>query len=376
MKIIISMAILASSITSFSANSSDEGTGPFISLGQNYFSFDGDRKLEDENDFYLGLGYQVDENWGVELRFTEVETNNDFGSELDINLWSVSSLYRYSPRGTSSFFWKAGAGRYESTPNTADSTAFRLGLGYDFNISKNFSWVVGADTVFAIQHSHADFVPYTGFEFFFGDTSSRKPTPPPQPTPAPVQQTITKDTDRDGVNDDVDRCPSTPAGAKVDSNGCELDSDKDGVVDSADNCPSTPAGAKVDEKGCRIALQENVSIQLNVKFANNSDAITNDFSQEISKVATFMRQYPDTTVVIEGHTDSRGAASYNQSLSQKRAEAVRNYLISEFNIDSQRVSAVGKGESSPIADNETAEGRAANRRVQAEIKTTVTKFEK
>ena len=85
-----------------------------------------------------------------------------------------------------------------------------------------------------------------------------------------------------------------------------------------------------------------------------------------------MKQYPDTSVVIEGHTDSRGAASYNKNLSQKRADAVAAYLVSQFKIELNRVSAEGKGEVSPITTNDTKEGRAENRRVQAEIKTSFT----
>jgi len=157
----------------------------------------------------------------------------------------------------------------------------------------------------------------------------------------------------------------------VDNKGCEIDSDQDGVVDSQDKCPNTPAGAKVDESGCRIILEKDVSIALNITFANNSDEITDNFTQEIQKVAEFMRQYPDTTAVIEGHTDNRGAASYNQQLSEKRAKAVMQYIVEKFSINASRLSSVGVGEASPIASNDSLEGRAKNRRVQAEIKTKV-----
>jgi OOP family OmpA-OmpF porin len=359
-------AIAAATISCSALSNESETTGPYVNLGLNYFDFSSDRQLKNESDFYFGVGYQTSENWGVEFEYTDLDTTTNAGTSFPLDLWSVNGIYRPNPRGTNSVFWKMGLGRYGSDNN--DKTVGRFGIGYDFATYDNLSWIIGADTTLN-SDGDADLIGYAGISYFFGKASS-KPTPkaPPVPkTPVPV------DSDGDGVFDSADQCSGTPANTAVDANGCELDSDNDGVVDSIDKCPTTPAGAKVDESGCRIILTEDVSIQLNVQFANNSNVVTDTYRQEIEKVAKFMQQYPDTSVVIEGHTDDRGAASYNQQLSQKRATAVMQYLVDNFGVASDRVSAVGKGESNPIADNNTAEGRSTNRRVQAEIKTSVSK---
>ena len=175
------------------------------------------------------------------------------------------------------------------------------------------------------------------------------------------------DSDGDGVYDYQDKCPGTPAGATVDSLGCPLDSDGDGVYDYLDKCPSTPAGARVDENGCPIILKETVSIELKIEFDLNRADIRPEFHGQLKKVADFMKTYPETTVRIEGHTDDAGPDQYNLQLSQKRAESVRQYLINNFSIAPERLSAKGFGESRPIASNTTREGRRKNRRVVAVI---------
>ena len=171
------------------------------------------------------------------------------------------------------------------------------------------------------------------------------------------------DSDGDGVADADDQCPGTPAGAKVDAKGCALDSDGDGVADYADKCPGTPAGAKVDKDGCakQIILQ-------NVKFELNSNQLTAASRAVLDDVAASLKGRSDISgIQVIGHTDSTGAAAYNQALSEKRAKAVADYLISK-GVDASLLSSKGMGESQPVADNSTAEGRAANRRVELQVK--------
>ena len=175
------------------------------------------------------------------------------------------------------------------------------------------------------------------------------------------------DSDGDGVADSRDKCPGTPKGAKVNAMGCLLDSDGDGVPDFLDKCPNTPAGSKVDANGCTLKLSEKVSISLKLNFDSGKSAFKAEFSAEILRVADFMLQYPSTSVVIEGHTDNVGDTSSNQKLSQRRAESVAQSLVHDHGIAAARVKAMGYGQSRPIADNKTAEARAANRRVTAVI---------
>jgi OOP family OmpA-OmpF porin len=111
-----------------------------------------------------------------------------------------------------------------------------------------------------------------------------------------------------------------------------------------------------------------VTITLDVEFDTNKAIVKDEYRNEIKKVADFMKTYPNTTAVIEGHTDNVDTAEYNQKLSEARANSVRQYLIENFGIKASRLTAVGYGETKPIASNKTEEGRQKNRRVQAVIK--------
>ena len=175
----------------------------------------------------------------------------------------------------------------------------------------------------------------------------------PAPKPAPLL-----DSDGDGVTDDLDRCPDTPRGAPVDKNGCPTDSDGDGVFDYLDNCPDTPKGVSVDVNGCPTTLT------LRIEFDNDSNTVKAKYLDEIARAAQCINEYPGNQVVVYGHTDSRGAAEYNQGLSERRAAAVVMSLVKQFNIKASRLVTRGFGEDHPIADNATKEGRALNRRVE------------
>lgn len=226
----------------------------------------------------------------------------------------------------------------------------------------------------------------SGCCFFMGSPEPIKPAPSistapiaivaPAPVvvePAPVPPV---DRDKDGVIDDMDKCPETAVGVAVDVNGCPLDSDKDGVIDAADQCPNTKAGLAVDRNGCPPPIEENVKIAIGVLFASGKADITAGSTEDINKLGVFMQTYPATTTVIEGHTDSVGSVALNKGLSQRRADAVRDYLIMNYNIESGRIKAVGYGSERPVADNATAEGRKMNRRIEAAIETLIIKPQK
>ncbi|MFK7885784.1 MAG: OmpA family protein [Gammaproteobacteria bacterium] len=174
---------------------------------------------------------------------------------------------------------------------------------------------------------------------------------------------VEKDSDRDGVPDSRDACPETPRGAKVDSKGCELDGDGDGVVNSKDRCPNTRAGARIDVYGCEITAKIELP---GVEFELNSDKLRPESTRVLNDAAQTLKNNPEIRVEVGGHTDSTGAASYNQSLSQKRAASVAAYLAAR-GVDAGRMSSKGYGEAEPVADNSTKEGRQRNRRVELKI---------
>ena len=115
---------------------------------------------------------------------------------------------------------------------------------------------------------------------------------------------------------------------------------------------------------------QNVRVELDVKFDFDKATIRPEFRDDIRSLAEFMKSYPSVSTTVEGHTDSIGSDQYNQRLSEQRAQSVRQALIDE-GVDGSRLEAVGHGESRPIADNSTEEGRQMNRRVEADVETQV-----
>lgn len=150
------------------------------------------------------------------------------------------------------------------------------------------------------------------------------------------------------------------------------DSDMDGVPDSIDQCPNTPTNVVVDANGCPrdVPVEDQLRMELRVFFDNDKSVIKDQYRQEIQKVAEKMNEYPNATASIEGHAsriNKRSSAKYNQRLSEARANAVKSMLVNQFGIAPTRISTVGYGFDRPIASNDTAEGRAMNRRVYAII---------
>ncbi len=164
------------------------------------------------------------------------------------------------------------------------------------------------------------------------------------------------DTDGDGVPNSKDKCPETPANVEVDDEGCALDGDNDGVPDYRDRCPDTPRGASVNEQGCW-------GFEGSVVFEVNKWDIRTAAYPLLDSVVKMLKENPEMKIEIQGHTDSTGPESYNQALSEKRANAIKTYLV-EKGIDPGRLETKGYGESDPIASNKTAQGRQKNRRVQ------------
>ncbi len=174
------------------------------------------------------------------------------------------------------------------------------------------------------------------------------------------------DSDADGVPDYLDKCPGTPGGTKVDTKGCPVDSDGDGVPDSLDKCPGTPRGVPVDDTGCPIAgievAGDEWSVRGQVLFDLNRATIKPEAAEVLLRVANFLKKNQQYTVEIQGNTDSTGALAWNMKLSEMRADAVKQFLVTD-GVTADRLTTKGFGPNEPLAPNNTAEGRARNRRV-------------
>jgi outer membrane protein OmpA-like peptidoglycan-associated protein len=184
------------------------------------------------------------------------------------------------------------------------------------------------------------------------------------------------DTDGDGVPDVIDKCPDTPPDTPVLPNGCADDYLDAPEPERVSPCPDKPDDYDgfVDEDGCPADPDESVSITRNkitiadqIHFETAKATIRRESHGILDEVAEVLIDNPQIEKVrVEGHTDSRGSEVYNQKLSQERSESVRRYLI-EQGVEADRLTAVGFGETTPIADNETEEGRQKNRRVDFTI---------
>jgi len=195
------------------------------------------------------------------------------------------------------------------------------------------------------------------------------------------------DSDNDGVNDEEDNCPDEAGTAA--NKGCP-DSDNDGIIDGDDACPNVAGtvsgcpdgdndgiadkddkcptlGTNVDANGCPKIEAKTTEVfsraMRGIQFETSSDRIKNSSISILNEVVAIMKANPGYKLNIAGHTDSVGDAAKNQSLSQRRATSVMNYLV-QNGVDGLRMSAVGYGEEYPIADNDTREGRQQNRRVE------------
>ena len=165
----------------------------------------------------------------------------------------------------------------------------------------------------------------------------------------------TLDSDKDGVPDKMDKCPNTPPGVAVNAEGCP-DSDNDGVPDNLDQCPDTPAGVPVDAKGCPVS-QDLGSILFKFDKADLDD----NAKAYLDKVAMRLKEDKHIKLKAFGYTDSSGVDTYNEKLSKRRAETVKQYLVDQ-GVQSEQVEALIGG--IVKAHNDTREGRALNRKVE------------
>jgi OOP family OmpA-OmpF porin len=182
------------------------------------------------------------------------------------------------------------------------------------------------------------------------------------------------DSDRDGVLDGLDQCGNTPRGAKVDTRGCPMDSDGDGVFDGIDRCEGTAAGASVDDRGCPISKMETDLLDTglirasDILFERDSADLKSESRRVLNEIGEILNKWPELKIEISGHTDATGEEDYNEALSERRARAVKDYLLLHFSgLKADHLRVKGYGESRPVATNDTNAGRAENRRVEFKV---------
>ncbi|MCP4634623.1 MAG: OmpA family protein, partial [candidate division Zixibacteria bacterium] len=171
------------------------------------------------------------------------------------------------------------------------------------------------------------------------------------------------DSDADSYPDYRDNCPHNLRGAVVDRNGCPIDSDNDGVPDGLDDCPGTTEGAEIDKFGCPDLSFMKMPAILNIKYRANSFEIDPYSKKKLDSLVVILKQASIVQIEIVGYTDNNGTISDNKKLAKKRANRVRDYLVS-VGLDPNRLTTVGRGAEKFIASNKTEQGRKDNRRVE------------
>jgi outer membrane protein OmpA-like peptidoglycan-associated protein len=175
------------------------------------------------------------------------------------------------------------------------------------------------------------------------------------------------DNDGDGVADNVDSCKDVAG--PVANSGCPWpDTDGDTILDKDDKCPNTPG--LITNNGCpqptKEIMEELNAVGAKVPFSLNAANLSEKVTRLLGIVQKIMEKYPTTSFTIEGHTDTTGPKTFNQKLSENRANAVLNFLVTN-GVSSERLSAVGFGEDKPLNPNNTRKGRESNRRVEFKV---------
>lgn len=392
----------------------EAGQGYFSAMGS-YVDDDSQRGVEDDiTTGQFGFGYALNDALNLELMLSAGWADGDpLGSPDQSQLGIGIDLQRVFRRAERfSPYLHAGIGYLTVDPaglKQSDGGMYSVGAGFlldlfDSNIALRGEYRHRLDS--ALADNLNDNILSLGFQFPFGpgtpkfvdsdgdgvaDGSDRCPNTPPGTrvdaygcevdsdgdgvkdsmdkcpgTPRGVAVNADgcpADSDGDGVSDDKDKCPNTVRGAKVGPDGCELDGDNDGVVDRLDECPNSAPGVQVDIKGCEIKGEIRLP---GVNFESNSDRLLPGATSVLDDAVATLKKNPSITFEVAGHTDSDGAAEYNEGLSARRATTVRDYLASN-GIAENRMTVRGYGEAQPIADNGTRDGKAENRRVVLRI---------
>lgn len=318
----------------------------YVNPAAGSINFDEDTNLETDGYFQLGGEYLFTDNISAELGYGMATPNIDGTSDdIDFEQLFLNGFYYFGERSGMQPYVSMGVGhaQYDGSAFDSEETFANAGLGVRLHLTEHVSLRLDARALHSIDESDIHEQYTIGVSYAFG---VKQPAPEPEPV--------------------VAAAPVVAA---------PLDSDGDGVIDDEDLCPGTPAGVKVNSKGCELLTKERQEERLQVNFATDSSEVQSGDMAEIERVAIFMRKYPEVSTQIEGHTDSDGSDAYNEALSQRRADAVREVLTQRFGVEASRLTSVGYGESKPIASNSTREGKAQNRRVVAvlSVVTTVNK---
>ncbi|HUR40902.1 MAG TPA: OmpA family protein [Verrucomicrobiae bacterium] len=374
------------------------------------FAF-GDSARNTDEGVNLGgvVGMALAESLAVELNMFSSELPSTVSGASDTSLLSGGlTLALGTPAPGNPFFLLGGGAVEQEVASIKQSTSYgELGMGFYlpfsvagelWRIEGRYQLVINDDTTPGSEELFEDGRVNLGVLFTFGDLA---------PEVIPLEEPeLAPDLDADGVPDAQDKCPDTPRWVRPDANGCSPDIDGDGIEEGRDACPATPAGTAVDANGCpipeaqpaapvqpastlgdedfdgvadgvdacphttpRLDIDANgcvkpETVQLrNVHFDLDSTRLTGDGYILLRQVGAALKADPNLRLEVAGHADAIGPDRYNMRLSKNRAEVVRDFLT-YMGIADDRLTLQSFGETRPLRENTSDEGRAMNRRVE------------
>jgi OOP family OmpA-OmpF porin len=336
-KILVS-SLVAAGLALAGSNAVADADQPWHITGQiGGMKLDSTRNTDD-SDLWWGVGFGrfFGNNLSVDIEYDEFsDTYRDYATAVPGATFDQWGQKHLGLMGRYHFFngnirpylaFGLGAIEHRSVLDEGSHMAISAGAGVQGKLAKHLSaraqviWRNDSDHVsLPGVNDYSDLIYSVGLSFDFGGKEPPPPPPPPNP-----------DLDGDGVPNERDKCPNTRPGAVVDLDGCEVEAviELEGVYFDFDKATIKPEG--------KVVLNE---------------------------AAALLQKHERVVVEVAGHTDSTGSDEYNQGLSERRANAVKDYLTAQ-GVTATRLSARGYGESQPVASNDTKEGRAENRRVE------------
>jgi len=351
-------------------HAADESTEWYVSPMLSYIKSDSDRDADNDLGVMLGLGKKINQQWNLEVSAVIDSLDLESGSgEFKQRGLMVDGLYFFDRDTVMKTYAIVGAGIMNTDTGSQDSNNPMLNVGVGMMQKLSDSGIaLRADVRYRFdmddeslpsEDEFGDLMLNVGLTIPFGSTHKVKQA---NMSVKPVNKTNTSNNEKIASVVDSAQEEKSVTAKEVETVAAK-DSDNDGIADNKDNCPSSAEGEKVDSTGCK--LQQSFVLK-GVNFVTGSNILEDESKNTLNDVAETFARNPDINVEVAGYTDNRGNVGFNQRLSQKRAESVKAYLISQ-GVDEGRMIAKGYGIDSPIADNANSQGRAINRRVELHL---------
>ncbi|HEY4146545.1 OmpA family protein [Pinirhizobacter sp.] len=318
---------------------------------------DTDRNTNSRQVYYgLGVGKFISSNASIDLFIDRTKRDRDGAGNWSNNNYGVAARFYAGAWDAWRPYLLAGVmGSYHTNADDKGwAPAAELGVGVSKTITDSsdirveggyrYDW---DDKTNRGENGYGDW--FLGFSVV-----SRFGAPPAAPAPAvapppAAPDCSTLDSDGDGVNDCEDKCPSTPAGTIVGPDGC-------------------PQKVVIDLRGVNFKFDHPKKAEMGGDIAKTLQEPTSDSMGVLNQAVDTLQRYPQVHVTVAGYTDSVGKDAYNQSLSERRAKIVYDYLTAHGITADRLDGPIGHGEADPIDSNDTADGRARNRRTELQVK--------